>query len=390
MPKQQPQKIPVIIVTGFLGAGKTSLLNRLLQANYLTQTGFIINEFGAAGLDAMLVATADETMIELTNGCLCCTIKGDLPDTIATLLARANKGDSASLRRIIIETTGLSDPAPIMQALLAAPFLQPFITLAQVITVLDAIKGEANLNRFIEARRQIAFADKIIISKTDIATDKTALPHLLTRLHSAAAAAEIMVAPPIGNVAAEAVFGEKLLIFPLLPEQNRHAIALPDDSDERQNRGWQPEHENHERQKAHSQAGCGSEHAAAGHKEAIRAYVLTAAEPVPLAAAEHFAYLLAERYSDKILRFKALIHTDKKAETDWILQAVQGQIYPPQPFNNSGRETAKSSRLVLIADGVAEKELRDLWESCRNIPAIDRADYAALSNNPLAISGLKF
>ncbi|KAA6406208.1 CobW family GTP-binding protein [Candidatus Tokpelaia sp.] len=389
MLKQKLQKIPVIIVTGFFGAGKTSLLNRLLRANYLAQTGFIINEFGAAGLDAMLIATADEATIELTNGCLCCTIKGDLPDTIAALLARADKGDSAYLRRIIIETTGLSDPAPIIRAVLGAPFLQPFITLTQVIGVLDAIKGEANLNRFIEARRQIAFADKIIISKTDIKAGKTALPRLLTRLHNSAAAAEIMVAPPTANAAAEAVFAEKLLASPLAGEQNRHAAAMPGDSHEGQKHGRQPEHGGHERQKAHSRAGCDGKHAATSHKEAIRAYVLTATEPVPLAAAEYFAGQLGQRYGERILRLKGLIYSDKNKKNGWILQAVQGQIYPPQPFNNSGREAVKSSRLVVIADGVAEEELRNLWESCRNIPAIDRADYAALSDNPLAIPGLQ-
>jgi len=348
------------VVTGFLGAGKTTLLNRLLKTACLQQTGFIVNEFGRVGLDSLLLETADETMIELANGCLCCSIKGDLADTITALLARTERSRTPPLRRLIIETTGLADPAPIVQALLGAPLLQPFIRLSRIITVIDAVNAAATLSRFAEARRQSAFADTILITKTDKAAGKSALPGLLAEMRQSAATADIIIAPPVGAIRAEKAFARKLL--------SESAPRAPASTGKEDNPAARHRH--------------GSEEGSA-----IRAYMLTAAEPVAPAAAEYFAGQLAQRYGARILRLKGLIYSDSNRKNGWILQAVQGQLYPPQPVADNP-PSAGGSRLILITDGVPEPELQDLWASCRNIPAIDRADYAALSENPLAIPGL--
>jgi|GEM_PF-114656 len=438
---EQPE---IILLTGFLGAGKTTLLNRLLKSPYLSDTGFIINEFGAVGIDNQLVETADESMVELMNGCLCCTIKGDLPDTVTTLLDKSRLS-GAPLRRIVIETTGLADPAPIMQALMGTPFLQNTVHLSTVLTVVDAVDGMSNLRHFAEARRQATFADRIILSKTNLA-GKEAAESLLKSVKDLNNTAEILI-PPLSedNAETEIDFCRACLAAPSIAADN-HTRASAATAEPEEHNHHHDEHEHHH-------------HDINRHGETIRSFTLTANEPLPLFAAEQFAYLLSQNYGRKILRFKGIIHTDR-AGTAYIFQGVQGQFYPPQLFtrkavknhanaeNNAPGSTvekmasnmpdneisetfsastpadrrfppasssnlektdkndsalsspvlninmnsvsANSSQIVIIADGVPELEIRRLFDACRNAPAPDTADRAALTDNPLAIPGMKF
>lgn len=380
-------KIPVILLTGFLGAGKTTLLNRLLKLPETARTGLIINEFGAAGIDDRLVETADESIVELMNGCLCCTIKGDLPDTIAAMLARGSgrqakrKNEqntlSGGLNRLIIETTGLADPAPILQALLGTPFLQPYLRLAAVITLADSTIAAETLSRSAEARRQIAFADTIILSKTDLAQDKTAEAALRRQIKQLNSHAEILIPPPAGSAAAEADFCRALLS----PEQSAAKITSENKPHNHAAHQHNIEHEQNDADSA-----------------AIYSFTLSAAEPLPLAAAEHFMYLLAERFGSKILRLKGIIDTGTGAQASggryYSLQAVQGRVFPPQiyrPRPGSAAATAEiKTEITVIAAGADEEEIRRLFAACLNRPAADTADYAALTDNPLAIAGMKF
>lgn len=380
-------KIPVILLTGFLGTGKTTLLNRLLKLPETARTGLIINEFGAAGIDDRLVETADESIIELMNGCLCCTIKGDLPDTIAAMLARGSgrqvkneNGQNAlsgGLNRIIIETTGLADPAPILQALLGTPFLQPYLRLAAVITLADSTIAAETLSRSAEARRQIAFADTIILSKTDLAQDKTAETALRRQIKQLNSHAEILTPPPAGNTAAEADFCRALLS----PEQSAAKITSENEPHN---------HAAHQHNMEHEQNSADS--------AAIYSFTLSAAEPLPPAAAEHFMYLLAERFGSKILRLKGIIDTGASAQASggryYSVQAVQGRVFPPQIYRPRAGGAAAAAEIkteiIVIAAGADEEEIRRLFAACLNRPAADTADYAALTDNPLAIAGMKF
>src|SRR5689334_22715886 len=159
--------IPLTVLTGFLGAGKTSLLNRLLSDPALAETAVIINEFGEIGLDHLLVRPIRDGVVLLQSGCLCCTLRGDLVDALEQLLRDLDNG-RAAFRRVVLETTGLADPAPVLQTAMAHPYLVMRYRLDGVIVVVDAVNGGATLDAHVESVKQVAVADRIVLTKTDL------------------------------------------------------------------------------------------------------------------------------------------------------------------------------------------------------------------------------
>jgi G3E family GTPase len=174
---------PVSIITGYLGSGKTTLLNRLLQDPGMAKAAVIINEFGEIGLDHLLVATPSENTVLLANGCLCCTIRGDLVETLAGLLARRGAGGTPAFDRVLVETTGLADPVPVLRTLASDELIAPRLRLGAVITLVDAVNGGEQLDLCPESVKQAAVADCLLLSKTDLA-DPSGLDRLRKRLMS--------------------------------------------------------------------------------------------------------------------------------------------------------------------------------------------------------------
>jgi len=166
---------PITVLTGFLGAGKTTLLNYLLRQPEFARTAVLVNEFGEVGLDHLLVEKLDENTVLLNAGCLCCTVRGDLVRALREMLPRARRGE---ITRIVIETTGLADPAPILATLMTDPVAASVYRLDGVVTVVDALFGEAHLDAQGEAVRQVAVADRIVLSKTDLADSASLRPRL--------------------------------------------------------------------------------------------------------------------------------------------------------------------------------------------------------------------
>ncbi len=168
--KVDDPSIPVTLLTGFLGAGKTTLLNQLLAVSTSEPTAVIVNEFGEVGLDHDLIEKVDGDVMLMSSGCLCCSIRGDLSDTFVKLLARRDEG-MHNFGRIVIETTGLADPGPILQTLLVDPFLARNTRMDGVVTVVDAVNGPATLDAQFEAVSQVAVADLIVLTKTDLVSE---------------------------------------------------------------------------------------------------------------------------------------------------------------------------------------------------------------------------
>src|SRR6516164_5545043 len=164
-----PETLPTTVLTGFLGSGKTTLLRRALVSPALTDTAVVINEIGEIAIDHHLVDFVEGSVLELPGGCLCCAVREDLARTLRSLLERCETGEIRRFRRIVVETTGLADPAPILFTLGADPMLDHCLHLARVVTLIDAVQGAQNLDRFAEAGRQAALADTLVITKTDLA-----------------------------------------------------------------------------------------------------------------------------------------------------------------------------------------------------------------------------
>jgi len=182
----EPATLPTTVLTGFLGSGKTTLLRRALASPVLADTAVVINEIGEIAIDHHLVDFVEGSVVELPGGCLCCAVREDLARTLRSLLDRRAAGDIRAFRRIVVETTGLADPAPILYTLGADPMLDHCLHLAAVVTLVDAVTGADAIDRFPEAARQAALADTLVISKTDLVPLGPELASRLDRLNERA------------------------------------------------------------------------------------------------------------------------------------------------------------------------------------------------------------
>ena len=199
------ERTPVSLITGFLGSGKTTLLNHLLRHPGMADSAVIVNEFGEIGLDHLLIETVSGEVAVMANGCICCTVRSDLEATLRRLLAQRDGGEVPHFSRVLVETTGLADPAPIVQLLLNNPLVSHFVRLDAVVTTVDAVHGAMQLDRHAEAVKQVALADRLLLTKTDLANGAP-LRSALRALNPAAPMIEVLH----GGIAPDRLFGAAL------------------------------------------------------------------------------------------------------------------------------------------------------------------------------------
>src|SRR3974390_2273557 len=353
--------IPLTVLTGFLGAGKTTLLNRLLKDAALSQTAVIINEFGDVALDHLLVEYIGDNMVLLQSGCLCCTMRGDLVDALETLL-RDLDNRRCQFRRVLLETTGLADPAPVLHTAMAHPYLLLRYRLDGVVTGVDAGNGEATLDSHAEAVKQAAVADRIVLTKTDLAgADMRA--RIVTRLNALNPAAPILDTGK-GEATAERILNSGLYDpNQKIPDVKRWLAA------EAYSQAHAHHHEHHR-------------HDVNRHDEHIRAFVLTNNVSIPAGTLEMFLELLRATHGSKLLRIKGIVKLAEMPETPGVVHGVQHVFHPTARLEHWPDDDHRS-RLGVITRDLPERTVRELFEAFVGAAAPDRPDRAALTDNPL-------
>ncbi len=365
--RQPPAAFPLTVLTGFLGAGKTTLLNRLLQEPALADTLVLINEFGEIGLDHLLVEKLDGDMVVMTSGCLCCTIRGDLSATLEDLLRRRDNDRIAPFTRVIIETTGLADPAPVLHTLMYHPYLMLRFRLDGVVTLVDAVNGSGVLDRHAEAVKQVAVADRLVITKTDLRDAERNAAALRARL-SALNPTALQLDAARGEASVE-----KLLNIGLY-DPNR---KIPDVRRWLNAEALAAKHDDHHDHGHESQA-----HDVNRHDAKIRAFGLTHAEPMPIAAFDMFLELLRMAHGAHLLRVKGIVALADDPARPLVIHGVQHMFHPPARLD-AWPDEDHTTRIVFILYDMEPSFIEALWKGFAGLPSPDTPDRAALTENPL-------
>jgi G3E family GTPase len=318
-PPNEP--IGASLITGFLGSGKTTLLNHLLRHPDMGDTAVIVNEFGEIGLDHLLIETALDNAVLLKSGCLCCTLRGDLVDTLGSLFDRRQRGEVPPFRRVLIETTGLADPAPILQALMADPAVTRHYRWDHVVTTVDAVNALGQLAEHYESAKQAAVADCLVVTKTDLAPPAAAAA-LRERLRALNATARILTVVQ-GAVERDALFGASAgqwdaAAVEVAPHDHEHA--------------------------AHDD-----------HRHGIASHCLVHEGPLPRPRLARWLEALASLRGPDLLRVKGIVAVEGRSRPV-VIHAVQHVLHPPRELQD-WPDADRRSRIVLITRNIAASAL---------------------------------
>jgi G3E family GTPase len=360
------ERIPVTVLTGFLGSGKTTLLNKLLRRPELADTAVIINEFGEIGLDHLLVEKSTEDgMVTLNSGCLCCTVRGDLVRTMSELFLKRAKGEVTPFKRMVVETTGLADPAPILHTLMTDPLLASRYRLDGVVTTVDGVNGTSTLDNHEEAVKQAAVADRLLLTKVDIA-DAPRLAELKHRLQ------HLNPGAPSMSIAAGEIDPNEILNAGLYNPETKtadvkrwlHEEAYADDHDHGHGHHHDHGHDHghgdgHDHQHGHGEQ---DPHNVNRHDDRIKAFCMTFDEPMSWATvAAAFDALVTYRGPD-LLRMKGILNV-KDTDKPVVIHGVQHVFHPPATLEAWPEGDDRKSRVVFITRDIAESTIRKVFAS---------------------------
>lgn len=318
--------LPVSVLTGFLGSGKTTVLRYLLGHPAMDETAVIVNEFGEIGLDHLLVEKAEEDTVLLNSGCLCCSVRGDLIDTLRRLFKKRVRREVPPFQRMVIETTGLADPAPILHTLMNDPMLVTRFRLDGVVATVDAVNGGATLDRHQEAVKQAAVADRLLITKTDLA-EAEAVEALVARLRRLNPAAPIL--PVVqGEVEPGRLFGAGLY-NPETKSPDVQRWLKTEAYDGGQDHGRHGHHLDANR-----------------HDDRIRAFCVSTDRPLNWDRFNSWIEMLITCHGADILRVKGILDVEDM-ERPMVIHGVQHLFHPPALLD-AWPEGERLSRLVFI------------------------------------------
>ncbi len=329
------EALPVSILTGFLGSGKTTVLRHLLVQPAMEETAVIVNEFGEIGLDHMLVESGNEDTVLLNSGCLCCTVRNDLVQTLRGLFKRRARRQVPAFRRVVIETTGLADPAPVLHTLMTDPLLAHWFRLDGIVTTVDAVNGGATLGAHPESVKQAAVADRLLLTKADIAAPGQA-ETLEARLRA------LNPAAPILRVAQGAVEPATLFNAGLFDPETKHPDVVRWLKAEAYETAREHEHD-HKHDHEHG-------HDVNRHGDGIRAFCLRREAPLDWAQFNDWVETLITLYGVDLLRIKGVLNV-AGMDTPLVVHGVQHVFHPPVALE-AWPDDARDSRLVFITRGL--------------------------------------
>jgi len=364
---EEDRRIPVIVLTGFLGAGKTTLLNHLLGQPEMARTAVLINEFGEVGVDHHLVEKIDETLMVLDSGCICCSVQGDLVRALKTLFQRAMRREIKPIDRVLIETTGLADPAPVIHTLMEDAFISERYRCDGVITAVDATHADGQLDSHREAVRQVAMADRLLITKCDLADDEArrALGERLAVLNPGAPQLEVFN----GQVTADAISGCGL--YDMTGKQPDVAQWLGEEAARTQAARAAAQAAPMAWRKPGVRPAPVAEHTASRHDDKVTSFVLTFDEPLDWLGFSDGLGLILQVYGARVLRIKGLLNIANDPQPR-VVQCVQHVAYPPTSlpsWPDTPPYDDRRSRLVFIVRDLARDEVENILGSlCGQMP----------------------
>ena len=329
---------PVTLLTGFLGSGKTTLLNRLLQHSTMQETAVLINEYGAVSIDHLLVRQASENIMVMSNGCLCCSVAGDMVQALRDLYFKRANGEVPNFKRVVIETTGLADPAPIMHTLIEMPLVAARYSFSGIVTTVDAVHGEQQLDDHFESVKQAAVADRIVLTKTDTVTRKD-VDQLRARLLALNPGADVFEAVA-GAIAPQKLFDTGLY------QPTRKT----------------PDVQNWLRAEAYRPVQLPGSFLApplpakARHDVRIRSFVVTISEPVVWQALVDALEMLTSYRGENLLRIKGVVNVAGEP-LPRVIHAVQHTIYPAATLS-TWPDADRDTKLVFITQYIEEAFIR--------------------------------